>query len=1675
MFFRLVATRDGTAVLAGDGQSVRFFPTMGFTGTATFDVVADDGFGFSDPLTVAITVSDAPLVGLEIVEESELTLLLDVGERHRLEVVGTFTDQSDVPLPPSYVDLTSLAPEIVAMDSETGWISALAEGHAIIRAARGPLAAVNVANVGLPTAAEALHFVLGLDIHPGALALAANSGQRQLVVQGLLGSEDLTAGASGTRYFSQNPSVATVSSDGLVVAGAPGTTVITVIHESTKTAIPVRVEQPQSGPVNVGPNGSVLVGDDGALLTIPPGALDEEVTIELTTLAMSQLPLAVPDGWTFVAGYDLQFGDEGLSEPAQLALSVPPNLATDHQFYVFRQGLLPDENGNLSPVWFQDEIANIGDDGILRTQSPPFPGVEQSGVYFLGAASNDSVRVAGGRITVNTSIGGVMISLGGQFATAAPSIAFTIDISSLDLIAIPKQGLPIVTSVGVEIAAGEIGTFSTEINPPIAAPFDPVIEQIEFTFFNNEEPALILRGRNFSHADGAATQSQQIIQFHYGEEVYDAEILGGISGSPGSQEEVTVAVPRAVVLGLSEVTVTREDTILELDGSQVVTVDVLYQSNAVSLNAAPRYVVAALRSTDQIAVMSEGDPFVPGASPEEESQAIQLLARIPVGDSPRAVALAKDGLRAYVTSIGSQSISVVDLVTLREVDVEADPLVTGGPLNRIELPSGARPFWIAVDSEDRYAYASDESAAVVYVIGIDPANRDEFHQLVQTITLPSDSVPHGLRGLDISSDGRRLFVAAPNRRLFAGTARDTAASRLFVINIDARNRPAEGQPNAERYRQVIGEFETGQETWAVEATDDPGRITFTNRSNDSEGFGILTVTNDDPTGFQAQITTLGLRLGSFSDYLDVNNGQGIELLPAGMFGDHPDYAFVSGFNRYQAGVLSRDPFSGALPGGSTIGLIRDPFGPEARLVAATAPIPIGLLDNLALAAGSRYLFAGYRRVLLEGGAGPSDKGAVFVYDVETMIGNVEKILAGGSGLLESTPLQRLELDAGGNVTVIDIEDAVGPNVVIDLKADYRIVEADFARGQFRFDIPEGSPFGPLATGGSPQGLDALQNPLKLISPVSSGDVATDLTPLFVWEILDSRPGWSSQVFVSVLDPIRGLWPTDDKFDFQRIVNGAEAADPGSGANWTFDLSDVYADSQLADALELTAGQTYYWGVKAISPDGAVFRSAEFFETGLEAPSSSQTFTGVTLLTHGFEFNLSAGIPGTVDELDGDLTELGRLAEAIAEASGAVTMVYNPDGHLNPQANQKPLWSPLHAGVEPELGKPLVLIANWIKESDIDDSGFTEGAADALFAALVRFDQEHQGALMNSPLHFIGHGRGAVVNSEILQRLGKHFPEVDDIHMTTLDPHDFVQSRLKFEALETLIGQLADVKIEKVRKRVKQFVSKAVKAAKKITKVIKLVEIFDIHWDDFGDPKVQIWNNVSFADNYYQTTAIEPDVASSSQLDLIPTFTHNGRAIEGAFNVALDGRAGFTVDGIEIAIPDVGFTSLVSLGINQKLEFEERSFGLGANHDRVVSWYTGTADLNTLLFDGEDSDVIVRRALLAEAYPELDSGELGQPWYSPWQLSFAAPETPSEGTGTGWYFSTLGGSTNRPPVPEPNVIKVPDFDGGVPDVFNGDFEWGMKQAEFGPDEILMRFSPWWRIARLVLPWRTWLRV
>src|SRR3546814_4425368 len=108
----------------------------------------------------------------------------------------------------------------------------------------------------------------------------------------------------------------------------------------------------------------------------------------------------------------------------------------------------------------------------------------------------------------------------------------------------------------------------------------------------------------------------------------------------------------------------------------------------------------------------------------------------------------------------------------------------------------------------------------------------------------------------------------------------------------------------------------------------------------------------------------------------------------------------------------------------------------------------------------------------------------------------------------------------------------------------------------------------------------------------------------------------------------------------------------------------------------------------------------------------------------------------------------------------------------------------------------------------------------------------QGKILSTPMHFIGHGRGTVVNSEIIQRLGTFFPGAGypggspsgggdtqagnpGIHMTTLDIQDGNQASLNVDIVD-----VADKLLKAMEKVAALFGKKGVKAVQKFHKAMK---------------------------------------------------------------------------------------------------------------------------------------------------------------------------------------------------------------------------------------------------------------
>jgi endonuclease G len=486
--------------------------------------------------------------------------------------------------------------------------------------------------------------------------------------------------------------------------------------------------------------------------------------------------------------------------------------------------------------------------------------------------------------------------------------------------------------------------------------------------------------------------------------------------------------------------------------------------------------------------------------------------------------------------------------------------------------------------------------------------------------------------------------------------------------------------------------------------------------------------------------------------------------------------------------------------------------------------------------------------------------------------------------------------------------------------------------------------------------------LQLVSPGISG-VADSLTPTFEWKFGDEEeddvcgaidPDEVKEVrlYVSVFPKGEGLLPGDTWPELDSPTPGRDynpnrvlTATWKEGV-WTWNGGSQAGSKDqftLPDDRMLTAGQEYHWAVEAVTTEGEIGTVTGKFETALSESFSDGRFSSVTVLTRGVEPDNSG---------ESINSQINAIASKIQKAGGSV-MKYNPStGGWQSVTLNGNSW--VATNTTPIEEKPLVLLADWMQGVDASsfyNAGFAEAAADSLFASLVKLDQQYggavgegsrlydangnliriQGDIFNSPLHFIGLGQGAVVNTEIIQRLGTYFPHAGgtsasnrDLQMTTIDPYDFRNN--------------------------------------------SLVEEFN----NLRDPEVVVWDNVTYADNYYQ---------------------------EQGFGNTLTGRK----------LSSSKWTADWNIELNELAEFD-RNPTTGGPHQAAAAWYAGTANLNLSQIPSENGRTIYRRL------GDLASSE--QPWYTPdhtnANFSHGEEMAPWEGIGTGWFHSVNGGNFSLRP-------------------------------------------------------------
>jgi len=1012
VYFRVLNPQDGSATLSPDGHTVTFVPTPGYTGLATFQYVADDGYGTSAPAIVSVTVSAAALVKLEFQNPSPL---LAAGGSVTVVIIGDFADQTGVQLPPSYVNF-SVSDTTVAQVSPAGVLTGVAEGGtALVISSHGLQAATGVQVLAPADLTNDLAVQTILDIYPGAVSLAVGLTRQLYVTDGVV---DLTATSSGTQYFVSDPTIVSVDASGMATALRTGQVVITAINDGSEGSVSVSVDPVVSGPAVLGAAGGVVSGPDGSILQVPPGELPAGTTVGLTPVSQAALPAGygVPTDLNFLGAERIDLGGNELNNPMQLSVPVAPGTPVGTQVFFYEQGSVPDQNGVEQPIWLQAEVGKVGSDGFAHTTSWPFPGLLDGGLLLIA-----DPLVAMGLVYLDISAGswagtlyavtgldtsgvlyGADVTLAGILTdTTIPFFMREGSAESVHVVQPSPLGPPQINNLTLNVTSGTNQVQAT-VNPNFASGgrvlYSPTITGVQLNFPTPDRPQLVIDGTDFTSANtttevvfalGAIDPANPAVPDPNTPltQPRDVRVTNFVSVS---STEITVDVPDTVPLGLASIFVGRRPinqnprNTTNFKGAAGRALAATYlRSNQVVVPPPQNRLLAFVVSSSDLTVKV----FDTGNSGDMRNatflKSIQLTA--PTGSFPfiRYVAATNDGTRAYVTSTVN-GIAVIDAETLTQLD--ADPYLTNSTIaaatpavDWIPFP-GQEAQDIVIDPTDSYAFVADQSGASgvgsIYVLDIRPNSPTFDTFLPSHISIPG--AIYGLRGLAITPDGNTLYATAPATGYDSLYGPDTQGQ---LVAVDIRDPDPTKWAVTGNSQNTGGSYPFGVTTAATNPGT-PDRVLVANMVPDGKGLAA----------FSGGVSYTAMELGPVGDSFDVDNAQNVVFLPASESGRQTDYAFVTGYNipagpdlpSHDHGERYLSPYAA----GSNIGIVADPFG-NGKLVAATIPVPLGWPQGLALTPDGRYLYVSY---VFGGG--------LRIYDVQKML-----------NLIESTPSNTLGIRA----------------------------------------------------------------------------------------------------------------------------------------------------------------------------------------------------------------------------------------------------------------------------------------------------------------------------------------------------------------------------------------------------------------------------------------------------------------------------------------------------------------------------------------------------------------------------------------------------------------------------------------------------------------------------------------
>lgn len=123
-------------------------------------------------------------------------------------------------------------------------------------------------------------------------------------------------------------------------------------------------------------NGGTLSSQGGVEITISPGAVTAPIVVGIMDESETALPLTLPDGYDFLGAFTLDLGGNRLNFPAKVYIPAPNAF---EGYAIVAQ--VQDVAGGFRLAMVNS--ASTNSEGMLETDSLPFPGVLTGGTYVI--------------------------------------------------------------------------------------------------------------------------------------------------------------------------------------------------------------------------------------------------------------------------------------------------------------------------------------------------------------------------------------------------------------------------------------------------------------------------------------------------------------------------------------------------------------------------------------------------------------------------------------------------------------------------------------------------------------------------------------------------------------------------------------------------------------------------------------------------------------------------------------------------------------------------------------------------------------------------------------------------------------------------------------------------------------------------------------------------------------------------------------------------------------------------------------------------------------------------------------------------------------------------------------------------------------------------------------------